>query len=128
MWITSVCLIDEVHKVETKQHCEIIEETLDHQAKHQNTGIDTLYGLSHHRNSSQSNNSTSSSSTSDFIKVPPLLHSEQTLLNEHEGCTKCHCFYAGHHSQSCPKDSFSVKVTKWSCWQMPQPQRRGKLL
>lgn len=86
----------------TKQHCELIEETLDHQAKHQNTGIDTLYGLSHHRNSSQSNNSTSSLSTSDFIKVPPLLHSEWTLLNEHEGCTKCHCFYAGHHSQSCP--------------------------
>ena len=31
-----------------------------------------------------------------------LTESEFTLLNEHDGCTKCHCFYMDHHSQWCP--------------------------
>jgi len=30
------------------------------------------------------------------------MDSERTLLNEHEGCMKCHYFYTGHHSHSCP--------------------------
>ena len=31
----------------------------------------------------------------------PLTAGEHTLLNEHDGCTKCQCFYIGHQSQTC---------------------------
>ncbi|KIJ90292.1 hypothetical protein K443DRAFT_15354 [Laccaria amethystina LaAM-08-1] len=102
-WIAAVCLIDEARTIETKRHRELIEETLDRQAKHQNTRTDTLRGPSHRGNTSQSGtNSNPSSSTTNFVKLPPLTDSERTLLNEHEGCTKCRRFYTDHRSQSCP--------------------------
>jgi len=101
-WITSVCLIDEAHAVETKRHHELIEETHDHQAKCQNTKTDVLHGSSRHGNTTQTNNTSTGSSTSSYIKLPPLLDIERTLLNEHEGCTKCHRFYVDHRSQNCP--------------------------
>lgn len=41
-------------------------------------------------------------SSSSIICLPPLADTECTLLDEHKGCTKCRCFYAGHRSQSCP--------------------------
>ena len=102
-WIAAVCLIDEACAVETKRHCELFEEMIDHQAKCQNTKTDTLRGPSHRGNTSQSNTtSTTSSSTLSFVKLPPLTDNERTLLNEHDGCTKCRHFYTDHHSQSCP--------------------------
>jgi hypothetical protein len=102
-WIAAVCLIDEARTIETKRHRELIEETLDRQAKRQNTRTDTLRGPSHRGNTSQSGtNSNPSSSTTNFVKLPPLTDSERTLLNEHEGCTKCRRFYTDHRSQSCP--------------------------
>jgi hypothetical protein len=102
-WIASVRLIDEARAVDTKRHRKLIEETLDRQAKHQNTKTDTLRGPSRCGNTSQSNITTGgSSSTASFVKLPPLTDSKRTLLNEHEGCTKCRRFYAGHCSQSCP--------------------------
>jgi hypothetical protein len=87
-WIAAVHLINEAHTVETKRHCELIEETLDHQAKCQNTKTDALHGLSHHNNASQSNSVSASSTAASFVKLPPLTNTKCTLLNEHEGCTK----------------------------------------
>ena len=43
-----------------------------------------------------------SGSSSSYTHLPSLTDTERTLLNEHEGCTKCRRFYAGHRSQSCP--------------------------
>jgi hypothetical protein len=43
-WIASVRLIDEARTVETKRHRELIEETLDRQAKRQNTKTDAFRG------------------------------------------------------------------------------------
>jgi hypothetical protein len=102
-WIASVRLIDEARAVETKRHRELIEETLDHQAKRQNTKTDALRGPARRGNTSQPNaNTTGSSSASNFVKLPPLTDTERTLLNEHEGCMKCRRFYTDHRSQSCP--------------------------
>jgi len=97
-WVAAVCLIDKAHTVETKHQCDLIEETLQHQPKHQNT--DGLRGPSRRANTSQTSTSASLSSTS--LWLPSLTDDEHTLLNEHEGCTKCRHFYAGHRSQSCP--------------------------
>jgi len=97
-WITSVHLINKAHAVETKRHCELIKETLDHQEKCQNTKTDVLCSLSHHGNTAQTNNTSTGSSTSSYIKLPPLLDVKRTLLNEHEGCTKCRRFYVDHRS------------------------------
>jgi hypothetical protein len=81
-WIASIRLIDEALAVETKRHRELIEETLDRQAKQQNTRPDTLRGPSRRGNTAQSNaTATTSSSTSSFVKLPPLTDDERTLLN-----------------------------------------------
>jgi len=101
-WINSICLINKAHAVETKWHHELIKETLNCQAKCQNTKNDTLHGPSHHGNNTQT---TGSSSSTSYVKLPPLLDAEQTLLNEHDSCTKCCRFYVDHRSQNCP-DSF----------------------
>ena len=37
-----------------------------------------------------------------MVQLSLLTDDEHIMLNEHEGCTKCRCFYAGHCSQSCP--------------------------
>jgi hypothetical protein len=100
--IATVRLIDEACAVETKRHRELIEETLDHQAKHQNTKTDALCGPSRRNNASQSNSVSASLTAASFVKLPPLTDTERTLLNEHEGCTKCRRFYTDHCSQSCP--------------------------
>lgn len=34
--------------------------------------------------------------------MPTLLDSERTLLNNHDGCTKCRRFYVNHKSRDCP--------------------------
>ena len=101
-WIASVRLIDEARAVENKRHRELIEETLDRQAKRQNTKTDTLRGPSRRGNSTQTNNASTGSSTSSYVKLPPLTDSERNLLNEHRGCTKCRHFYVDHRSQNCP--------------------------
>ena len=112
-WIASVHLIDETHAVENKRQCKLIEETLGQQAKCQNTTTDTLHGLSRRANTSQSNTTSSSStSASSFIKLPPLTNNECTLLNEHNGCTKCHHFDTDHRSQACPEGFPSGKGYK----------------
>ena len=100
--ITSVRIIDETRAIENKRARELIEETIDRQAKHQNTKTDTLHNPSHRSNTSQSSSTSASSSNSSFVKLPPLTDDECTLLNEHKGCTKCRHFYVDHRSQSCP--------------------------
>jgi len=62
--------------------------------------MDTLHSPSHRGNTNTM--STTSSSASSFVKLPPLTDNECTLLNEHDGCTKCHRFYTDHCSQLCP--------------------------
>ena len=112
-WIASVHLIDETHAVENKRQCELTEETLGQQAKHQNTTTDTLRGPSRRANTSQSNTTSSSStSASSFIRLPPLTDNERTLLNAHDGCTKCCRFYMDHHSQACSEGFPSGKGYK----------------
>ncbi|EDR06062.1 uncharacterized protein LACBIDRAFT_329149 [Laccaria bicolor S238N-H82] len=101
-WINSVRIIDEARAVENKRARELIEETIDRQAKHQNTKTDVLRGSSRRANTSQSNSTSANSSSSSFVKLPPLTDDERALLNEHDGCTKCCRFYCDHHSQSCP--------------------------
>jgi len=98
-WMAAIHLMDKARTVENKCQHELIEETLEQQAKCQNTRNNTLHGPSHCANSSQSNVSTSPST---LIRLPPLTDSEHTLLNEHNSCTKCHKFYVGHHSHMCP--------------------------
>ena len=95
-WVVSVRLLNEARAVETKHQCELIEETLQRQAKKQNTNS----GPSRRSNSSQSN--TTASTSSSYIHLPTLMDTECTLLNGHDGCTKCRCFFAGYRSQSCP--------------------------
>ena len=63
-WVAAVRLLDEARAVETKHQRELIEETLQRQAKRQNTNNDALQGSSRRGNSSQTNTSASSSSTS----------------------------------------------------------------
>ena len=100
-WVAAVHLIDKACTVKTKHQCDLIEETLQGQPKHQNT--DGLRGSSHRANTTGSTaQASSSSSLSSMIHLPVLTDNEHVMLNEHEGCTKCWRFYAGHHSQSCP--------------------------
>ena len=122
--------------METKRHRELIEETLDRQAKRQNTKMDTLRGPSRRGNTSQSNATSGfSSSATTFVKLPPLTDAERTLLNEHDGCTKCRRFYTDHRSQSCPNrfplgkgyktlavtDALSAKKSKAVAKAVPKP-------
>ena len=110
-WVATVCLLDEVHAVETNCQHELIEETLQSQAKRYNTNNDTSRGSSRCGNSSQTNTSASSSSSS-YVRLSALTDAEHTLLNENEGCMKCRRFYAGHRSQSCPNGFPSGKGYK----------------
>jgi hypothetical protein len=111
-WIASVRIIDEARAVENKRQRELIEETLDRQAKRQNTKTDALRGPSRRANSSQSNSTSANSSGSSFVKLPPLTDDERALLNDHDGCTKCRRFYCDHRSQSCPDGFPSGKTYK----------------
>jgi len=54
---------------------------------------------------SNNNNNTTSTATSSVpsSRVPALTSSERTLLQEHEGCFKCHDFYADHLSRNCTR-------------------------
>jgi len=61
------------------------------------TDANALCGPSRHNNTASS--SSTSSSTSNCLA--PLTEGEHSLLNEHDGCTKCKCFYIGHHSHNC---------------------------
>lgn len=99
-WINSVRLLDEARAVETKRQRELIEETIDRQAKRQNTKTETLRGPSRRGNTTPTNTTTSSASS--YVKLPPLSDTERTLLNEHDGCTKCRRFFVDHRSQNCP--------------------------
>jgi len=98
-WVAAVHLMDEARTVENKHQCKMIEETLERQVKHQNTKTDTLRSPSRRANTNQS---ASSSSSSTLVRLPALNDAEHTLLNEHDGCTKCCRFYTDHHSQQCP--------------------------
>ena len=70
-WVVSVHLLDEARAVETKRQCELIEETLQQQAKKQNTNS----GPSHRSNSSQSN--TTASTSSSYVRLPALTDTER---------------------------------------------------
>ena len=101
-WILAVHLLDEARAVETKHQHELIEKTLlQRQSKRQNTNSDTLCGPSRRGNTTQSGSSASALSSTQ-PRLPLLTDNEHTLLNEHDGCTKCRCFYTNHCSQSCP--------------------------
>ena len=70
-WVAAVCLLDKAHTIETKCQCELIEETLQCQAKRQNTNS----GPSHCGNSSN----TTSSSSSTYVHLPALSDTERTF-------------------------------------------------
>ena len=62
-----------------------------------------LCNPSYHYNVNASTSSSSNStSNSTFVALLFLLDAERTLLNEHDGCTKCCKFYVAHCSQDCP--------------------------
>ena len=99
-WIDAVCRLDETRISKNKHHRELIEESLNQrQAKHQATDTNALRNPSRHNNTSSSSTTNSSSS---YVPLPALLDSERTLLNKHEGCTKCRKFYVDHRSRDCP--------------------------
>ena len=99
-WIDAVRQLDETRTSENKRHCELIKETFNKcQAKRQNTDSNTFRNPSRCNNTSNCN---ANSSTSTFTPLPLLLDSEHTLLNEHDGCTKCRKFYISHRSRDCP--------------------------
>lgn len=100
-WIDAVRRLDETRISENKRHRELIEETFNkRQAKCLATDSNALCNPSRRNNASSSSNTNSSSST--FTPLLLLLDSERTLLNEHDGCTKCRKFYVGHCSRDCP--------------------------
>ncbi|KIJ31335.1 hypothetical protein M422DRAFT_267006 [Sphaerobolus stellatus SS14] len=45
---------------------------------------------------------TTSNKPTDHKYLPKLTNQDKQLLNEHEGCTCCCTFYAGHCSDTCP--------------------------
>ncbi|EDR02339.1 reverse transcriptase-RNase H-integrase [Laccaria bicolor S238N-H82] len=111
-WVTAVRLLDKARAVENKCQHELIEETLtQRQSKRQNTSNEALQGPSRHGNTSQSNTSAGGSS-STYTHLPPLTDAECTLLNEHDGCTKCRRFYTDHRSHSCPNGFPAGKTYK----------------
>ena len=64
------------------------------------------------RYNANTSTASSSNSTSTFVALPFLLDAERTLLNEHDGCTKCRKFYVGHRSRDCPNGFPSGKGYK----------------
>jgi len=96
-WVTAVQLLDEARTTKNKRQLNLIEGALQCQAKCQATDANVLCGPLRCNN----NASSSSSSTSTTNHLAPLTESEQTLLNEDDGCTKCRCFYVGHCSHAC---------------------------
>ena len=100
-WIDAVRRLDETRISENKRHRELIEETLtQRQSKRQATEANALRNKTNRTNNNTS--SATASSASSYIPVPTLLDSERTLLNEHDGCTKCRKFYVEHRSRDCP--------------------------
>ena len=123
-WIDAVRCLDETRTSENKRHRELIEETFNkRQAKRQNTDNNALRNTSRHYNTSNSNPNTS---TSTFTPLPLLLDSEHTLLNEHDGCTKCRKFYVGHRSRDCPTGFPSGKGYKTLSVADALAAKRGK--
>ena len=112
-WVNAVCWLDETYISENKCHRELIKETFNkRQAKHIATDTNnTLHNPSCRYNVNASTPS-SSNSTSTFVALPFLLDAEQTLLNEHDGCTKCCKLYVGHRSWDCPTGFLSGKGYK----------------
>ncbi|KAF8994180.1 hypothetical protein BDQ17DRAFT_1431205 [Cyathus striatus] len=62
---------------------------------------DLLSRLSDNPSRAASAPSNNSPSNNERKFLPRLTDTEKKLLNEHEGCTCCRCFYAGHHSNTC---------------------------
>ena len=93
--------MEKVSVINAKRLCKVDKQThlVDNVIKWSKT---ILTGLSACRNKQIA----LSSSTTTF--QPPagilakLLNTGQTLLNTHEGCTKCHSFYINHHAKDCP--------------------------
>ena len=50
----------------------------------------------------QAENHTGTATSSHATQIPMLTDTKRTLLNNHEGCTRCRRFYAGHRSHDCP--------------------------
>ena len=94
-WVATVRTLDEARTTENKRHLDLIEGALQCQA----TDANALCGPSRHGNA----NAMSSSSTTNTNpnRLAPLTEGERSLLNEHDGCMKCHRFYIGHRSHDC---------------------------
>jgi len=94
-WVSTVRVLDKAHTTKNKRQLDLIEGALQCQAKHQVTDANALCGHSHR------NNAATSTSTTASNCLAPLTEGKHTLLNEHDSCTKCHCFYVGHCSHNC---------------------------
>ena len=102
-WVDAVRRLDETRISENKRHRELIEETFNkRQAKRTATDNTTFKNPSRRYNAASNSTTSSSSTSSTFVPLPLLLDTEHTLLNEHDGCTKCRKFYVAHRSRDCP--------------------------
>ena len=112
-WVDAVRRLDETRISENKRHRELIEETFNkHQAKRVATDTNNTLRNPSRRYNANTSTASSSNSTSTFVALPFLLDAERTLLNEHDGCTKCRKFYMGHRSRDCPNGFPSGKGYK----------------
>jgi len=94
-WVSTVCILDEARTTKNKRQLDLIEGALQCQAKRQATDANALRGPL------RRNNAATSTSTTTSNRLVPLTEGERTLLNEHDGCTKCRRFYVGDRSHNC---------------------------
>ena len=96
-WIEKVVSIDMKRLRNVEKHTRLIEDAVKRSRS-------ILTGPSARANK-QGPISSTICATSQFPSVlAKLLDAERTLLNAHEGCTKCRRFYVNHRVKDCPND------------------------
>jgi hypothetical protein len=95
-WIDAVVILDLRRARSNKKHKHLVEDAI--KAEHAKSKY--LTGPSAHGNKSNNPNPPTPP-TAPFISIPKLTQADCELLNAHEGCYKCHGFYAGHKGSDC---------------------------
>ncbi|KIM83633.1 hypothetical protein PILCRDRAFT_7047 [Piloderma croceum F 1598] len=92
-WIDTVVILDtrRLRDLE-KQKC-LLDDTMKLERARNSKVLST---------SSRGNKHIVPSNTSSSTSVPKLTDTDCTLLNQHEGCYKCHRFYVNHKGNACP--------------------------
>ena len=104
-WIAKLKQLDIKRQTEMERWKTMCQAAV-HEAKRPNLGNGFLASNGNQTNASRSNgsasNARSSSSTQTNKTYPPkLMTEERQLLFDHEGCLRCHVFYARHHANQC---------------------------